>query len=216
VWALNDCEYYLQLASGVEWVEPEAPKSSRTVTIGVSTWRLNNCHGWSQILNQVIMTFVDVKLEHHGSSLICTLDQILARPLAMAWPLSIKVTMFYYWTFVLLITITSSLNVYSTLQDVPGEQLGNDLQNCCSQVSSSVPDCTACKQVWAKFLRIASPFVCKYHFLHLSVSSLLYWFQTDEGYPSWRKQRCSSEILCETWLFSTCNLWKPGFHVTKI
>lgn len=79
---------------------------------------------------------------HHGSSLICTLDQILASPVAMARPLSIKVTMFYYWAFVLLLTITSSLNVYSTLQDVLGEQLGNDLQNCCSQVSSSVPDCT--------------------------------------------------------------------------
>jgi hypothetical protein len=168
VWALNDCEYYLQLASGVEWVEAEAPKSSRTVTIGVSTWRLNNCHGWSQIPNQVTMTFVDVKLQHHGSSLICTLDQILARPLAMAWPLSIKVTMFYHWAFVLLITITSSLNLYSTLQDVPGEQLGNDLQNCCSQVSSSVPDCTACKQVWAKQLKTSSPFLCKYHFLHLT------------------------------------------------
>jgi hypothetical protein len=153
---------------------------------------------------------------HHGSSLICTLDQILASPVAMARPLSIKVTMFYYWAFVLLVTITSSLNVYSTLQDVLGEQLGNDLQNCCSQVSSSVPDCTACKQVWAKQLRTSSPFVCKYHFLHLSVSILQYQFQTDEGYPSWKQQRCSSAILYKTWLFSTCNLWKPGFHITKI
>jgi hypothetical protein len=32
--------------------------------------------------------------------------------------------------------------MYSKIQDVLGEQLGNVLQNCCSQVSSSVPDCT--------------------------------------------------------------------------
>jgi hypothetical protein len=33
-------------------------------------------------------------------------------------------------------------------------------------------------------LRTSSPFLCKYHFLHLTVSILQYQFQTDEGYPS--------------------------------
>jgi hypothetical protein len=32
--------------------------------------------------------------------------------------------------------------MYSKLQDILGEQLGNVLQNGCCQVSSSVPDCT--------------------------------------------------------------------------
>lgn len=200
---MNDCEYYLQLASGVEWVEAEAPKSSRTVTIGASTWRLNNCHGWSQIPNQVTMTFVDVKLQ--PSWIFIDL---------YTWSNTCKtcsngMTTFYQSDNVLLLSfcpIGHNHKQFESLQDLLGEQLGNDLQNCCSQVSSSVPDCTACKQVWAKQLRTSSPFLCKYHFLHLTVSILQYQFQSDEGYPSWRQQRCSSAILYKTWLFSTCNL----------
>jgi len=143
----NDCEY-LQFASGVVWVEAEAPTPSKTVAIGASTWRPNNCNP-----NQVNMTFLDVK-QHH--CYWCT------------WSNTCKIfsngdCFLSNWKcFIIELFSYSSQAVHVNSRTY----LVNSLAMSCKMVavkSHLQYLIVLCKQVWAKFEN-CSFLVCRYHF----------------------------------------------------